>query len=114
MTTQTETIRDQNDRFRAGDDTIPGTIALTTGVTALLEEHEADPLAVMAVVQAFDRFTEDNDPHGEHDFGAFDFLGERCFWKLDLYDQAFDAYPDDPTDLSATHRVLTIMLVQEY
>jgi hypothetical protein len=26
--------------------------------------------------------TDDNDPHGEHDFGAFDHAGERIFWKI--------------------------------
>lgn len=114
MTNQKETIREHNDRFRSGDQAIPGSITLTSGVAALLAEHGADPLAVVAVVQAFDTFTEDNDPHGEHDFGAFEFLGACCFWKLDLYNQALDAYSDDPTDPAVTHRVLTIMLAEEY
>jgi len=34
-----------------------------------------------AKVRAFDAFTNDNDPHGEHDFGAIDEGGVRCFWK---------------------------------
>src|ERR1035437_2338759 len=38
-------------------------------------------------VQKFNDFSEDNDPYGEHDFGSFDFNGERIFWKIDYYDQ---------------------------
>jgi hypothetical protein len=33
-------------------------------------------------VETFDVFTEDNDPHGECDFGTFDHDGDRIFWKL--------------------------------
>ena len=44
--------------------------------------------AILAKVIAFDAFTEDNDPHGEHDFGAFDHAEHRIFWKIDYYDQA--------------------------
>jgi hypothetical protein len=39
-------------------------------------------------VAALDSFTEDNDPHGEHDFGSFDHDGNRIFWKIDYYDRA--------------------------
>jgi len=34
-------------------------------------------------VESFDSFTEDNDPHGEHDFGAFEHEAQRIFWKID-------------------------------
>ena len=62
----------------------------------------------------FDSFTEDNDPHGEHDFGAFDFKDERIFWKIDYYDAACEYGCEDPADPSKTTRVLTIMLASEY
>ena len=68
----------------------------------------------MQVVQAYDAFTEDNDPHKEHDFGRFDLAGEVCYWKIDLYDPSLEAGSSDPTDLSKTHRVLTIMLASDY
>jgi hypothetical protein len=35
----------------------------------------------------FDAFTEDDDPWGEHDFGAFDHEGERIFWGDRLNDE---------------------------
>jgi len=39
-------------------------------------------------VIAFDSFTADNDPHGEHDFGAFEHDGQKIFWKIDCYADA--------------------------
>jgi hypothetical protein len=35
--------------------------------------------AIREKVELFGSFTEDNDPHGEHDFGAFEHEGERIF-----------------------------------
>jgi Protein of unknown function (DUF3768) len=71
-------------------------------------------MGIYAVVQSFKDFTEDNDPHGEHDFGSFEYAGERCFWKIDYYDKAMEYGSDDPADPAKTTRVLTIMLAEEY
>ncbi len=70
-------------------------------------------------VAAFDTFTKDNDPHGEHDFGSFDHDRNRIFWKIDYYDRAsfgtgHDTGSEDPSDPAKTLRVLTIMLASEY
>ena len=70
--------------------------------------------AILEKVRTFDAFTEDNDPHGEHDFGAFDFKGERIFWKIDYYDAACKYGSENPADPAQTTRVLTIMLAEEY
>lgn len=110
----TQQIAKQNDRFRNGDGTIPGRRMITQGVQALLAEQGIGPDAIFAIVAVFDTFTEDNDPHGTHDFGVFDFAGERCFWKIDLYDVAYAYGSEAPADLAATRRVLTIMLASEY
>jgi hypothetical protein len=59
-------------------------------------------------------FTNDNDPYGEHDFGAFDVDGARLFWKIDYYDRSLSGGSPDPTDPAVTCRVLTIMLAWEY
>ncbi|MEL7381640.1 MAG: DUF3768 domain-containing protein [Pseudomonadota bacterium] len=66
------------------------------------------------MVQGFDTFTEENDPYGTHEFGSFEFQGETCFWKIDLYDSELRYGSPDPTDLSQTRRVLKIMLASEY
>ena len=62
----------------------------------------------------FDSFTEDNDPHGERDFGAFEHEGQRIFWKIDYYDRALTYGSENPADPQQTVRVLTIMLASEY
>jgi hypothetical protein len=56
----------------------------------------------------------DNDPHGEHDFGAFEVAGVRFFWKIECYDRAMEFGSEDPSDPAQTTRVLTIMLADEY
>jgi hypothetical protein len=56
----------------------------------------------------------DWDPYGEHDFGAVELGPDRLFWKVDYYDQALTNHSPDPADATATKRVLTIMLAEEY
>ena len=58
-------------------------VAVTASVEALPRERLA---ALLAKVRALDAFTEDNDPHGEHDFGVVDDGVARCLWKIDLYE----------------------------
>jgi Protein of unknown function (DUF3768) len=65
-------------------------------------------------VELFDDFTEDDDPHGERDFGAFENEGQRIFWKIDYYDTTLTKGSANPADPQQTVRVLTIMLASEY
>ena len=109
-TTDTTTkIRELNDQFRRTGE--GGRIFLPPSVSALgvAFAHQA-----LALVRRFDAFTEDNDPHGEHDFGSIDHKGEKLFWKIDYYDKACEFGSDDPADPAKTTRVLTIMLAEEY
>ncbi|WP_299298079.1 DUF3768 domain-containing protein [uncultured Tateyamaria sp.] len=110
----TQIIQDANDRFRRGEPGILGQIVLTLGIAGTLEETGGAPLDVIAIVQAFDTFTEDDGPYGTHEFGSFQFAGEACFWKIDLYDNRLECGSPEATDLSKTTRVLTIMLASEY
>jgi len=104
------TIRRLNDSFRR---TLSGggKRLMASGIAALPFQDQA---AIVGKVMAFDQFTEDNDPHGEHDFGAFDHGCDRIFWKIDYYDQAMESGSENPADPAQTVRVLTIMLAQEY
>ena len=84
-------------------------------ITAGLQQKGEDYLAkVKSAVSGFDQFTEDNDPHGEHDFGAFTINGEKLFWKIDYFDLELAGHSMDKANPELTHRVLTIMLASEY
>jgi hypothetical protein len=102
-------IRDLNDAFRRTF--VGGTVVITAGVEALPPNQRG---STVAKVRAFDAFTEDNDPHGEHDFGVVEYGGVRCFWKIDYYDREMEMLSPDPADPSVTTGVLTIMLADEY
>lgn len=84
---------------------------LTCGVSAL---SQADLAKAVAAVKAFSAFSEDNDPHGERDFGAVAVEGQRLFWKIDYYDLDLCMASPDPADPAVTKRVLTLMLAHEY
>lgn len=90
---------------------VPCQIYMTRGIMSLPPEVQ---IIIAAKVRDFDSFTEDNDPHGEHDFGSFEHNGNRVFWKIDYYDQDVKYGSDDPADISRAVRVLTIMLAEEY
>ena len=102
-------IRHLNDAFRRIF--VGGAVVVTAGVEAL---PAAKRKAILAKVRAFDAFTEDNDPHGEHDFGVIEDGDVRCFWKIDYYDRELELMSPDPSDPDVTTRVLTIMLADEY
>ena len=103
-------IRELNDAMRAGACDI-GSVLVTSGI----QEKGRDFLvSVSQAVAAFDNFTPDNDPYGEHDFGSLELDGEKVFWKIDYYDLLMSAHSPDATDPNVTNRVLTIMLANEY
>lgn len=66
---QSRVIAEQNDRFRmswGADGTVPGRMAMTSGIAAL---GAVAILRLVAAVRAFAEFSEDNDPWGQRDFG---------------------------------------------
>ena len=88
-----------------------GTVFFTRGICALPIYEQA---FIRDRVCAFDDFTEDNDPWGEHDFGSFEHNGRTIFWKIDCYDRDLCCGSPNPADPAVTRRVLTIMLAEEY
>lgn len=95
-------IAKRNDKLRANIPYItpPNKLLLTRGVADL---PEAEVKKILDKVKHFDNFTKDNDPYGEHDFGAFTHNGEKFFWKIDDYN-GHNGY----------ELVLTVMYAHEY
>ena len=89
----------------------------------------SDQSSVRELIETYDAFDEDNDPHGERDFGTVYQLAdgrwtterprarddrEQVFWKLDYYDRDLRFGSEDPANPAVTRRVLTIVLADEY
>lgn len=123
---QIATVRRLNDTARTNPGT--GSIAnVTSGFHAL---PAADRFAALTAIVAFTKWDGDNDPYGEHDFGAVYRLAEgtwtqdrpkdqqtitqTVFWKVDCYDNDLSFGSEAPWDETLTKRVLTIMLASEY
>ena len=100
---QTLDVSSRNDAFRR----MGFGVMMTSGAREL-----PDPDGLLAAVRDYDRFTNDNDPYGEHDFGSLIWHRERVFWKIDYYDQALGHW-EDPASVNC-QRVLTVMLAEEY
>ena len=109
MDAKTERIRALNDRLR--QNLLSGLAVMTPGVAALgLDAVER----IVRTIAIFDDFGHANDPHEEHDFGAFEVEGHTIFFKIDYYDRSLSMHSPDPSDPAVTERVITIMLAEEY
>lgn len=104
METQIGDIAKLNDRFRG--------MCLDVVYTSGVRDGIMDLIGLSRRIETFNTFTEDNDPHGEHDFGSLVFEGQKIFWKIDYYDKAL-RYWCDPLSADC-RRVLTVMLAEEY
>jgi len=98
-----------NDNFRKTF--TGGQVLLTAGIAAMSSEDKAN---IVSLVQNFDNFNKGNDPYGEHDFGSFDYKGNKIFFKIDYYDLNNEFMSENPADPTVTNRVLTIMTAYEY
>ena len=100
MTNENEIIQKQNDQFRNrimvpvfGVQAIQGKHVYTRGIVDLGAEAQ---IIIAAKVRDFNDFCGANDPYGEHDFGTFDYEGQKIFWKIDYYDTEFYFGSSDP------------------
>ncbi|MGC2856679.1 DUF3768 domain-containing protein [Novispirillum sp. DQ9] len=109
MSRNTAVIAALNDQLRKGF--LGGHVMLTIGIRSLPNDIQN---AIFEAVNAFDRFTDDNDPYGEHDCATLTVKGCRVIWKIDYYDRTMTNASPDPADRAQTVRVLTIMLAEEY
>jgi hypothetical protein len=60
-----------------------GVVVITAGFESLPADRRR---LILARMRAFDKFNEDNDPHGEHDFGLIEEGDVSCFRRIDLYE----------------------------
>jgi hypothetical protein len=109
MDTETARIRALNDELR--QNFAEGRAVMTPGIAALGGEAVARIVKTIAV---FDDFCHANDPHQEHDFGAFDADGHRVLFKIEYYDESLTYHSPDPADPAVAKRVITIMMAEEY
>ena len=101
-------ICELNDQLRQTG--IGGRVMVTRG---LLDQGPSFVARTICSMRAFNEFAEDDDPYGEHDFGALRVDAKSVFWKIDYYDASMTAGAEDPSD-PKTCRVLTVMLAEEY
>ena len=106
---KTARIRELNDQLRCK--AIGGRVVITAGIHAL---GTAAVCQLLASVAAFDNFTEDNDPWGEHDCAILIVNGRRVLFKIDYYDLELQCHSSDASDPAVTQRVMTVMLAEEY
>ena len=104
-----DTIRRLNDTFRRTF--VSGHVVATRGVMLLSPD---DRCGLFHAVREFDRFNPEDDPYGEHDFGALAHKDVRYFWKIDYYDLDLRYASPDPADPAFTVRVMTIMRGDEW
>jgi hypothetical protein len=106
MDAKTQRIRALNDELRH---TLTGGMAMMTPGIAALGTEAVE--RIVKTIMVFDDFCHANDPHQEHDFGAFEVDGNKLFFKIDLYEE-----PDVKCQNGepVVTRVLTIMLASEY
>lgn len=102
-------VRDLNDAFRTTFR--GGRVCMSSRITSLPDDISTE---IIEKVRTFSDFNEDNDPYGEHDFGAVNVARQRVFWKIDYYDAAMAYGSEDPANPDVTTRVLTIFFADEY
>ncbi|NIH77351.1 hypothetical protein FHV99_004603 [Ochrobactrum sp. P20RRXII] len=74
---------------------------------------------IYKLLAAYDNFVPDNDPHGEHDYGCFDFAFEgedkQIMWKFEYFANGDLAHgAEDPSDLQNSYYVLSIFFSEDY
>ncbi|MDY7524282.1 DUF3768 domain-containing protein [Sphingomonas sp. 10B4] len=115
-----ETIARLNDELRK-DIHNPGInqVVMTIGVVELIGDTSLfrgfqRRAELLRTVRDYEAFGPDVDPHGERDFGRFEFAGDTLYWKIDYYDRDLTYGSSDPTNPDVTTRVLTLLLTHEY
>ena len=114
--TKTTFTKAEQVRIQTLNDTLRTTF--TAGTVVLTESLNLYPDEVrqklLEEVQKFSKFTKDNDPYGEHDFGVVRLKNTSFYWKIDYYDKNLLNHSPDKSNPEVTERVLTIMHSSDY
>jgi hypothetical protein len=105
-----ETVAAENNIFRMTLISSSRNRVVFSDMVAALDDETRERL--ITEVRGFNLWTEENDPHGEKDFGRVTLDGVDYFWKIDYLDDNFE-YGVDPLEVKP-NRVLTIMRACEY
>jgi hypothetical protein len=104
-------IQQLNDRLRK---TLPRTQDMILILGDLRNEDYPIQMRAYQLARAFDAFTEENDPHGEHDCASFQMHNERVMFKIDYLDQNLKFHSPDPADPDITRRVMSLFYARDY
>jgi hypothetical protein len=103
-------IRELNDELRTGAQPLNGKVI----VTGRLAQMDANLQYMVARNAArFNAFSEDNDPHGEHDCAVFE-VGDRFMFKIDYYALDEETLSEHPEDPNVTIRVMSLFYADDY
>jgi hypothetical protein len=123
-TAKSDKIREQNNQFRKSlrsttnkdGSLIRGRVYITQSLSILPEELIASLIEKLTDTQ---EPTAGNDPYGENDMGWIDVVHDgsthKFMWKIDYFDGPNCEWGStDPSDVTVTFRVLTIMHPSDY
>ncbi len=83
-------------------------------VGSLVQADETLRNKVVAVMREFKDFNDDNDPYGEHDFGAFEVDGEQFMFKIDYFALDEETASEHPEDQASTMRICSVFFARDY
>jgi hypothetical protein len=109
----TVNTRELNDRLRInGSDAEIGRVTMTAMVMSMKPDKFFE---LLDKVRGY-KFTEDDDPYNEHDFGVVEVDGDTFIWKIDYYNNMYDTGVDHAqvNNSEVCKRLLTIMHDSEY
>lgn len=111
-----ERIAQENDLFRKRIPGPHGKFCFSEGVDHFLgedlETRKANTKKLFEALAEFNEFSPENDPYGEHDFGAFFAFGQKFYFKIDYVDPTDGSYMDPK--IQVPYRLMTILFPSEY
>jgi hypothetical protein len=102
-----------NDELRTRRTARNGRIIVTG---ALIEETgDGEKMArILDAIRDFSDFNDDNDPHGERDYGRVTVDGEEIMFKFDYYALNEENLSEHPEDPNVTIRVMSVFYASDY